>query len=101
MATESKVPIKSDEDLKRGSSDDVEAASSLHSAQNGSSVVVDPEGERSYVRKLDFYLLPYLSLMYFFNAVDRSNLGNAKTDGIEKDLNFKGNETSLGSWYSA
>ncbi|KAK7443721.1 hypothetical protein Landi51_09069 [Colletotrichum acutatum] len=95
MATESKVPIKSDEDLKRGSSDDVEAASSLHSAQNGSSVVVDPEGERSYVRKLDFYLLPYLSLMYFFNAVDRSNLGNAKTDGIEKDLNFKGNEYSL------
>ncbi|KAK0374474.1 hypothetical protein CLIM01_08187 [Colletotrichum limetticola] len=94
MAIESETPAKSDEDLKRESSDDVEA-SSLHYPQNGSSVVVDPEGERSYVRKLDFYLLPYLSLMYFFNAVDRSNLGNAKTDGIEKDLNFKGNEYSL------
>lgn len=33
--------------------------------------------------------------MYFFNAVDRSNLGNAKTDGLEQDLNFKGNEYSL------
>lgn len=33
--------------------------------------------------------------MYFFNSVDRSNLGNAKTDGLEKDLHFVGNEYSL------
>ena len=47
------------------------------------------------VRKLDFYLLPFLSLMYFFNSVDRSNLGNAKTDGMDKDLGFKGEQYSL------
>lgn len=47
------------------------------------------------VRKMDSYLLPFLSLMYFFNSVDRSNLGNAKTDGMDKDLHFKGNEYSL------
>ncbi|TVY30271.1 putative transporter [Lachnellula hyalina] len=61
---------------------------------------IDKQSERSYdvflaVRKLDFYLLPFLSLMYFFNSVDRSNLGNAKTDKIDKDLHFKGNEYSL------
>jgi len=33
--------------------------------------------------------------MYFFNAVDRGNLGNAKTDHIDRDLHFKGNEYSL------
>ncbi|KEQ66408.1 putative pantothenate transporter [Aureobasidium melanogenum CBS 110374] len=33
--------------------------------------------------------------MYFFNSVDRSNLGNAKTDGIDVDLHFKGNQYSL------
>ncbi|KAF2026112.1 MFS general substrate transporter [Setomelanomma holmii] len=33
--------------------------------------------------------------MYFFNAVDRSNLGNAKTDGMDKDLGFKGEQYSL------
>ena len=33
--------------------------------------------------------------MYFFNSVDRSNLGNAKTDGMDKDLGFKGEEYSL------
>lgn len=56
---------------------------------------IDKKSERSYVRKLDFYLLPFLSLMYFFNSVDRSNLGNAETDGLSKDLHFKGNEYSL------
>lgn len=29
------------------------------------------------VRKLDFYLLPFLSLMYFFNSVDRVSWFNA------------------------
>lgn len=47
------------------------------------------------VRKLDLYLLPFLSLMYFFNSVDRSNLGNAKTDGMDKDLGFVGEQYSL------
>ncbi|RDW77690.1 hypothetical protein BP6252_05743 [Coleophoma cylindrospora] len=61
----------------------------------GISDAIDQNAERSYVRKLDFYLLPFLSLMYFFNSVDRSNLGNAKTDGIDKDLHFTGNEYSL------
>ncbi|KAL5422001.1 hypothetical protein PMIN04_005103 [Paraphaeosphaeria minitans] len=57
--------------------------------------VVDKAAERAYVRKLDIYLLPFLSLMYFFNSVDRSNLGNAKTDGMDKDLGFTGEEYSL------
>lgn len=55
----------------------------------------DKSLERKLVRKLDFVLLPWLSLMYFFNSVDRSNLGNAKTDGMDTDLNFSGNEYSL------
>lgn len=58
-------------------------------------VVVDAASERAYVRKMDCYLLPFLSLMYFFNSVDRSNLGNAKTDGIDIDLHFTGNQYSL------
>ena len=28
--------------------------------------------------------------MYLFNALDKSNLGNAKTAGLEKDLNMLG-----------
>jgi hypothetical protein len=44
---------------------------------------------------MDTYLLPFLSLTYFFNSVDRSNLGNAKTDGMDVDLGFKGQQYSL------
>ncbi|KAF5248129.1 hypothetical protein FANTH_6059 [Fusarium anthophilum] len=63
--------------------------------ETGSQIVVDTAAERSYLRKMDAWLLSYLSVMYFFNAVDRSNLGNAETDGMSKDLNFKGQEFSL------
>ncbi|KAF4125864.1 Major Facilitator Superfamily [Geosmithia morbida] len=55
----------------------------------------DPVAEKSYVRKMDLYLLPALSIMYFFNSVDRSNLGNAETGGMSKDLNFVGEQYSL------
>ncbi|PVI01589.1 MFS general substrate transporter [Periconia macrospinosa] len=57
--------------------------------------IIDKTAERAYVHKLDAYLLPFLSLMYFFNSVDRSNLGNAKTDGMDKDLGFTGEQYSL------
>lgn len=39
-------------------------------------LAIDKVAERSYVRKLDFYLLPFLSLCYFFSAVDRVSAHN-------------------------
>lgn len=57
--------------------------------------VVDHHAERALCRKFDFRLLPVLALMYLFNALDKSNLGNAKTDGMEKDLNFKSNQYNI------
>jgi hypothetical protein len=32
-------------------------------------------------RRLDIFLLPLLSLLYLFNGLDRSNVGNAETQG--------------------
>ncbi|KUI66208.1 hypothetical protein VM1G_02428 [Cytospora mali] len=55
----------------------------------------DRATERKYLRKLDLWLLPFLSLMYFFNSIDRSNLGNAETDKMGDDLKFVGQEYSL------
>ncbi|KAL2835328.1 major facilitator superfamily domain-containing protein [Aspergillus pseudoustus] len=49
-------------------------------------ILVDTEAEKSFVRKVDFYILPLLCL---------SNLANAKTDGLEHDIKLKGNEYSL------
>lgn len=33
-------------------------------------------------RKLDIVLLPFLSLLYLFNGLDRGNVGNAQTQGM-------------------
>lgn len=36
---------------------------------------------RSVNRKMDICLLPFLSLLYLFNGLDRGNVGNAQTQG--------------------
>ena len=37
---------------------------------------------RALNRKLDIALLPFLSLLYLFNGLDRGNVGNAETQGM-------------------
>jgi hypothetical protein len=41
----------------------------------------DKHMSRRVNRKLDFALLPVLSLLYLFNGLDRGNVGNAQTQG--------------------
>lgn len=41
---------------------------------------------RRTVRKLDFILLPFLSLLFLLNALDKTNTGNAEAGGFTKDL---------------
>jgi hypothetical protein len=53
---------------------------------------IDPAAERRLVWKFDLRLLPVLAIMYLFNALDKASLGNAKTAGLEKDLNLVGNQ---------
>jgi len=59
--------------------------------------VIDHHAERSLCRKFDFRLLPVLAIMYLFNALDKGNLGNAKSakPGIEETLNFKSNQYNI------
>ncbi|KAH7136009.1 major facilitator superfamily domain-containing protein [Dendryphion nanum] len=47
------------------------------------------EHEKRLCLKFDVRILPMLAVMYLFNALDKGNLGNAKTDGMDKDLKFK------------
>jgi len=42
--------------------------------------------ERRLVRKLDMRLLPVLTMLYLLSFLDRSNIGNAKLDGLTTDL---------------
>ena len=57
---------------------------------DGDTYTIDAKAERALVWKFDLRILPLLALMYLFNALDKSNLGNAKTAGLEADLGFAG-----------
>lgn len=48
--------------------------------------IIDAKAERALVWKFDLRILPVLAVMYLFNSLDKSNLGNAKTAGLEADL---------------
>ncbi|RPA94805.1 major facilitator superfamily transporter [Choiromyces venosus 120613-1] len=44
------------------------------------------EDEKKLVRKIDFYLVPMLWVMYILNYIDRTNIGNARIAGMDDDL---------------
>ncbi|KAI1214962.1 MFS transporter [Annulohypoxylon truncatum] len=52
---------------------------------------LDPK-ERALVRKLDFYIMPTICVMYFLNYVDRNAIAQARLNHFERDLNMAGNE---------
>jgi len=78
---ESAVPTKSNSSNAKGGID-VQI--------DGETYSIDAAAERRLVWKFDLRILPILSVMYLFNALDKANLGNAKTNGLEKDLGMLG-----------
>jgi hypothetical protein len=50
----------------------------------------DEQRTRKLLRKLDMRILPVLTLLYLLSFLDRTNIGNARLAGLEKDLNMKG-----------
>lgn len=59
------------------------------------SFTIDPVVEKRVVWKIDIRVLPTLAFMYLCNALDKGNLGNAKTAGLEETLNLKSNDYNL------
>lgn len=47
------------------------------SEQRQQDFYIDPVAERRLVRKLDWKLIPWLSLLYLISFLDRTNVGNA------------------------
>ncbi|KAG7730965.1 hypothetical protein KL933_000760 [Ogataea haglerorum] len=63
--------------------------------------VLDHKLERRICRKFDYRILPLTALMYLFNSLDKSNISNAKTNGIDDDLHIVGQQwnTMLSIFY--
>lgn len=54
------------------------------------------EEDRKLVRKLDLSLLPPLTLLYLLSFLDRSNIANARIEGLATDLNITGDQYLTG-----
>lgn len=52
--------------------------------------------EKLLLRKLDRHLLPGVCVLYLLSFLDRSNVANAKLDGLTKDLHMTGNQYLTG-----
>ena len=70
--------------------DSPKAASSISSAD------YTHINEKSLLRKLDWRLLPGVSLLYLVSFLDRSNVANARLDGLVDDLDMTGDEYLTG-----
>ncbi|KAK1487072.1 MFS transporter [Colletotrichum cuscutae] len=57
----------------------------------GAHTKTDPK-EIALVKKIDFYILPILWIMYFLNFLDRNAMINGKLDSLSEDLKLKGTE---------
>ncbi|KAL5365270.1 major facilitator superfamily domain-containing protein [Aspergillus floccosus] len=55
--------------------------------------IQDPETK--LVVKIDFFILSFCCLTYFFNYLDRSNLSNAYVSGMKEELAFDGNQFNV------
>jgi sugar phosphate permease len=57
--------------------------------------VLTPEQEKKLWRKIDMRIVPILSLMYLLAFIDRSNIGNAKLEGLVVQLDLTGNRFNI------
>ncbi|KLT42605.1 MFS general substrate transporter, partial [Cutaneotrichosporon oleaginosum] len=58
-------------------------------------VVVDEAAFKRALLKLDVIFLPVITLVYFLNFLDRSNIGNAKAAGLMEDLGINAKQYSI------
>ncbi|KAL6235276.1 hypothetical protein BDW75DRAFT_230457 [Aspergillus navahoensis] len=87
MAEEHKRIAEHVEESKSPSSTEVE---SEKKDEHGLTPEFDREAEARLRRKIDWYIVPTVSLMYLFCFIDRANVGNARLAGLEDDLQMTG-----------
>ncbi|KAI0004373.1 putative MFS transporter [Xylariaceae sp. FL0662B] len=64
-------------------------------SQGESIVQFDKAAERRLRVKIDWMIVPTVSLLYLFCFIDRANIGNARLAGLERDLGMRGNDYNV------
>lgn len=76
------MELNNKEDLKPIHIDDI--------GPGGLEIDYDAAEEQKVVRKCDLHVVPILMLLYLLAFLDRINIGNARLQGLENDLDMKG-----------
>jgi hypothetical protein len=59
---------------------------------------IDAATEKRIRYKMDRVLIVLVFMMYLVSFLDRSNIGNAQTAGMSKDLGFSDDQYQVGAW---
>jgi hypothetical protein len=62
---------------------------------SGENVVIDAALDRRLTRKFDKHVVPWLFGLWLLAFIDRSNIGNARIDGLATDLNLDANKFNI------
>ncbi|CCE83117.1 Piso0_003689 [Millerozyma farinosa CBS 7064] len=87
-------PKSSNESIDISQGNDKEAKAHIGDIEPNDNYI-DHKLERRICRKLDMIILPFTAIMYLFNALDKGNISNAKTDGLDKDLSISGSNWNI------
>ncbi|KAK8035843.1 hypothetical protein PG991_001916 [Apiospora marii] len=67
-----------------------ETASTEATMHVSEAAMFDQKETKKLLRKLDWHLIPFMSLIYLLCFLDRTNIGNARLDRLEQDLRLEG-----------
>jgi len=70
----------------------VEHDTSIESEIQGSELLAL---QKKAVRKIDFIVIPLLTMFYLLSFLDRANIGNARVAGLQKDLKMTNHQYSI------
>jgi hypothetical protein len=56
---------------------------------------IDPVAEKKLLRKCDLHVLPPLTVLFLMAFLDRTNIGNAKIQGLTEDLHMEAQDYNV------
>ncbi|OCH91516.1 MFS general substrate transporter [Obba rivulosa] len=77
--------------VERASADEKPHRQEIYNAH----IDVSGVDEKKLMRRLDWYLVPWLSFLYLLAFLDRSSIGNAKLYNMEADLHITGTQYNI------
>ena len=56
---------------------------------------LDPAAEKALLWKCDLWVVPILFVLFLLSFIDRIKIGNARLQGLEKDLNMRNHDYNV------